>query len=305
MRRIGSLISFMLVAIIALSFSACARNEAEPGKQKLQGSVRIDGSSTVGPISLAVAEEFRNEDPDVEVGVAISGTGGGFKKFVVGETDINDASRKVKDSELQKAKENNIEMTEFEVAYDGIAVVVNKDNNWIDDITVEDLNKIWGKDSTVKFWSEVNPSWPKEEIKLYGPGTDSGTFDYFTEKINGKEKVIRPDFTASEDDNTLVQGVSGDKGAMGYFGIAYAEENADKVKILKINGIEPKHETVLDKTYVLSRPLYIYVNNKSLERQEVKEFVKYYLTIAKDLVSEVGYFPLEDKKYAEGLNRIQ
>lgn len=197
-------------------------------------------------------------------------------------------------------------MTEFEVAKDGIAVVVNKENTWVSDITVEQLKKIWSKDSTVKTWKDVDPSWPDIPIKLYGPGTDSGTFEYFTEAINGKAKEIRPDFTASEDDNVLVQGVEGDKGALGYFGLAYYEENKDNLKILKVNGVEPSLETVMNGTYKpLSRPLYIYVNNKSLERAEVKEFVKFYLTKAKDLVKEVGYIPLQDSKYQEQLSKIK
>ncbi|EYE88921.1 phosphate ABC transporter substrate-binding protein [Fervidicella metallireducens AeB] len=290
-----------LVAVFALSMVACSGKKAS-----LTGNIKVDGSSTVYPITQAIAEEFKKANPDLNIAVGTSGTGGGFKKFVVGETDINDASRKVKDEEAAKAKENNIEMLELEVAYDGIAVVVNKDNTWVSDITVEELKKIWEPNSTVKLWSDVRPEWPKEPIKLYGPGTDSGTFDYFTEKVNGKEKAIRTDFTASEDDNVLVQGVAGDKYAMGYFGLAYFEENADKIKALKINGVEPTVDTVKNGTYKpLSRPLYIYVANKSLERPEVKEFVKFYLEKAKELVTEVGYIPLEDSKYQDGLNKIK
>ncbi|WP_035378800.1 PstS family phosphate ABC transporter substrate-binding protein [Fervidicella metallireducens] len=301
MSNLKRLFLISLVAVFALSMVACSGKKAS-----LTGNIKVDGSSTVYPITQAIAEEFKKANPDLNIAVGTSGTGGGFKKFVVGETDINDASRKVKDEEAAKAKENNIEMLELEVAYDGIAVVVNKDNTWVSDITVEELKKIWEPNSTVKLWSDVRPEWPKEPIKLYGPGTDSGTFDYFTEKVNGKEKAIRTDFTASEDDNVLVQGVAGDKYAMGYFGLAYFEENADKIKALKINGVEPTVDTVKNGTYKpLSRPLYIYVANKSLERPEVKEFVKFYLEKAKELVTEVGYIPLEDSKYQDGLNKIK
>ncbi|SKA96203.1 phosphate ABC transporter substrate-binding protein, PhoT family [Caloramator quimbayensis] len=301
MNKIKGLILVLLVSMLTLSAVACSKKPAA-----LSGTVKADGSSTVGPITQAVAEEFKKVNKDVEIAVGISGTGGGFKKFVVGETDINDASRPVKKEEIDKAKANNIEMTEFEVAKDGIAVVVNKENTWVSDITVEQLKKIWSKDSTVKTWKDVDPSWPDIPIKLYGPGTDSGTFEYFTEEINGKAKEIRPDFTASEDDNVLVQGIEGDKGALGYFGLAYYEENKDNLKILKVNGVEPTLDTVMNGTYKpLSRPLYIYVNNKSLERPEVKEFVKFYLTKAKDLVKEVGYIPLEDSKYQEQLSKIK
>ncbi|MDO6354644.1 PstS family phosphate ABC transporter substrate-binding protein [Caloramator sp. CAR-1] len=294
------IISAVLIAATALSFSACARQE------KLAGTIKIDGSSTVYPITQAVAEEFNKENPDVNITVGISGTGGGFKKFVVGETDINDASRKVKSEEAEKAKANGIDMMELEVAYDGIAIVVNKDNNWIDDITTEELKKIWDKDSKVVYWSDVRPEWPKEKIKLYGPGTDSGTFDYFTAEINGEEKRIRTDYTASEDDNVLVQGIAGDKYAMGFFGHSYYEENKDNLKALKVNGVEPTTENIRNGSYKpLSRPLFIYVNTKSLERPELKAFVKFYLENAKDLVEQVGYVPLEDAKYTEQLNKIK
>ncbi|MCX7883695.1 MAG: PstS family phosphate ABC transporter substrate-binding protein [Caloramator sp.] len=301
MNKIKGLIIVLLVSMLTLSTVSCSKKPAA-----LAGTIKVDGSSTVGPITQAVAEEFKKVNKDVEIAVGISGTGGGFKKFVVGETDINDASRPIKKEEMDKAKENNIQMAEFEVAKDGIAIVVNKENTWVSDITTEQLKKIWSKDSTVKTWKDVNPSWPNIPIKLYGPGTDSGTFEYFTEAINGKAKEIRPDFTASEDDNILVQGVEGDKGAMGYFGLAYYEENKDKLKILKVNGVEPNLDTVMNGTYKpLSRPLYIYVNNKSLERAEVKEFLKFYLTKAKDLVKEVGYIPLKDTKYQEQLSKIK
>lgn len=271
---------------------------APSAAEKLSGKIVIDGSSTVYPITMAIAEEFRNVQPDVEVSVALSGTGGGMKKFTVGEIDICDASRKIKQEEIDKAKENGIDYLELEVAYDGISVVVNKDNTWAETITIEELNKLWGKDSTVKTWKEVNASWPDQPIKLYGPGTDSGTFEFFTEAVNKKAKESRTDFTPSEDDNVLVQGIAGDKDALGYFGFAYYEENMDKLKVLKVDAgkgpIEPTFDTIKDKSYApLSRPLFIYINKAKLEQPQVKEFVKFYLDTAGSITKEVGYIPLE------------
>lgn len=299
------LLTLAVAAMMSMTMVACSGQQAEK-KAELKGTIKVDGSSTVYPITQAVAEEFKKANPGVEITVGVSGTGGGFKKFVVGEIDINDASRKVKQEEVDKAKSNGIEMTEIEVAYDGLAVVVNKENTWANDMTPEELKKIWDKDSKVQYWSDVRPEWPKEKIKLYGPGTDSGTFDYFTEAINGKEKQIRPDFTASEDDNVLVQGVAGDKYAMGFFGLAYYEENKDKLNVVKINGVEPSIETVKNGTYKpLSRPLFVYVSNKAMERPEIKEFLKFYLTKGRELVKETGYIPFEDSKYETELSKIK
>lgn len=303
MKRITALV---VGVALSASLAACG-NANENGSNSastssaasnLTGKVVIDGSSTVYPITSAVAEEFRNEQSGVEVSVAASGTGGGMKKFVAGEIDICDASRPIKQEEIDKAKANGIEYVELEVAYDGISVVVNKDNTWVDSITVEELNKMWAKDSTVKTWKDVNPNWPDQPLKLYGPGTDSGTFEYFTEVINKKAKEARTDFTPSEDDNVLVQGIAGDKNALGYFGFSYYEENADKLKVLKIDAgkgpIEPTFDTIKDKSYApLSRPLFIYVNKAKLDQAQVKEFVNFYLANAADLTKEVGYIPLE------------
>lgn len=288
-----------LAVCTALTVSLGACGTAENGNSgKQSGKIAIDGSSTVYPITMAIAEEFRNEQPDVEVSVAMSGTGGGMKKFTAGEIDICDASRTIKQEEIDKAKANGIEYIELEVAYDGISVVVNKDNTWADTITVEELNKIWAKDSQVKTWKDVNSSWPAEPIKLYGPGTDSGTFEFFTEAINKKAKESRTDYTPSEDDNVLVQGIAGDKDAMGYFGFAYYEENTDKLKVLKIDAgkgpVEPTFDTIKDKSYdPLSRPLYIYVNKAKLDQPQVKEFINFYLETAESIAKEVGYIPLE------------
>lgn len=304
MKKFKGMISFALMSILALGVVGCS---SEGGKSNnLTGEVKMDGSSTVAPISQAVTEEFNKEYKDVKVSIGVSGTGGGFKKYVSGETDINNASRPIKPEEKEKAVKNGIESEELEIAYDGIAVVVSKENTWVDNITVDELKKIWEPNSKVKKWSDINPSWPQEEIKLYGPGTDSGTFEYFTEAVNGKAKEIRTDFTASEDDNVLVQGVSNDKNALGYFGAAYYEENMDKLKALKINGIELKKDTIVDKTYKpLSRPLYMYVSKKSLEKPEVAEYLNFYMKNVKEFVETVGYFPLEDGKYEAGLNKVK
>lgn len=285
-------------------------DSSDSGSGKLSGKIIIDGSSTVYPITTAVAEEFKNEQPGVEVSVAMSGTGGGMKKFTAGEIDICDASRPIKQEEIDKAKGKGVEYIELEIAYDGISVVVNKDNNWADTITVDELNKIWAKGSKVKTWKDVNPKWPAEQIKLYGPGTDSGTFEFFTEKINKKAKESRTDYTPSEDDNTLVQGVAGDKDAMGYFGFAYYEENKDKLKVLKIDSgkgaVEPSFDSILDKSYApLSRPLYIYINKKSFDQAQVKAFAKFYLEKAKDISKEVGYVPLESYDVEKGKLKIK
>lgn len=311
MKNVKKVILTAVIGIVTLSTAACTSGggttKQEENKPALAGTIKADGSSTVGPITQAVAEEFNAEYKDVNITVGISGTGGGFKKFVVGETDLQDASRKVKQEEIDQAKANGIEMTEFEVAYDGIAVVVNKENTWAADMTKDELKKMWEPDSKIKLWSDIRPEWPREAIKFYSPGTDSGTFEYFTEAINDKAKAIRQDgLTTSEDDNMLVTGVSGDKYAIGYFGLAYFEENADKLNLVKVNGVTPSNETVMNGTYKpLSRPLYVYVSNKSMEREEVNTFMKYFLENAKNLVGDVGYIPLEDAKYTAGLSRIK
>jgi phosphate transport system substrate-binding protein len=277
----------------------------------LSGTVKVDGSSTVFPITEAAAEEFQIANPGVQVTVGVSGTGGGFKKFAAGETDISNASRPIKEKEAAAAKEKGIDFVEIPVAYDGISVVVSKENGFVDKLTVDELKKIWEPDSKVKTWKDVRPEWPAEEIKLYGPGTDSGTFEYFTEAIVGEAKKSRPDYTASEDDNVLVQGIAGDKNSLGYFGYAYFEENADKLKLVPIdngdgNAVTPTFDTIKDGTYKpLARPIFIYANKKSLEKPEVKEFVKFYLENAPELVKSVFYVPLTDDKYKESLAKIQ
>lgn len=279
-------------------------------EEALSGEIRIDGSSTVFPITEAIAEEFNAIQPNVKIPVGVSGTGGGFTKFIAKETDISDASRPIKDAEATSAKEAGVEYIELKVAFDGLSVLVNPENTWVDYLTVEELQKIWAPDSTVKTWSDIRTEWPAEEIVFYAPGTDSGTFDYFTEEINGESGAIRSDFTGSEDDNVLVQGIAGDKNAIGFFGFAYYEENQDKLKLVPIdngNGpITPTFDTIKDGTYApLSRPLFIYVNKEALSRAEVKEFVTFYLENSKELVPDVGYVALPDEEYTNGLALIQ
>ena len=271
---------------------------------RLTGTIEIDGSSIVYPITVAVAEEFRKIYPDVQVPVGISGTGGGLKRFTVGETSISNASRPIKDKEADAASENGIEFIELAIAYDGLSVVVNTANDWVDCLTTEELNKIWAPDSKLSNWSEVRDGFPNQAMRLYGPGTDSGTFDYFTDEINGEEGASRADYTPSEDDNVLVQGVSGDKGSLGYFGYAYYLPNADNLKLVAIDGgtgcIFPDSTTINNGSYApLSRPLFIYVNKSDLSRPYFREFVDYYLTNAAQYAEEVGYVALSDDMYAD------
>ena len=278
--------------------------------EQLRGTVSLDGSSTVFPISEAVAEEFLAVQPRVRVTVGVSGTGGGFKKFLAGEIDINDASRPIKMKEVDKANEMGIGYIELPVAYDGLSVVVNKKNTWVDHLTVAELSKIWQPGRTVTNWSDVRAGWPEMKIRLYGPGTDSGTFDYFTETINGKSGASRPDYTANEDDNALVQGISGDEGSLGYFGYAYYAANQDKLKLVPIDGgkgpIAPTQTTINNGTYApLSRPIFIYVRPDALDRKEVRAFVDFYIDSAAMLASEVGYIPLPDAVYARAKKRIE
>jgi len=273
----------------------------------LEGKVQIDGSSTVAPVSEAVAEEFHKVHDKVNVTVGTSGTGGGFKRFVRGEIDIADASRPISAKEKEECAKNKIEYLELAIATDGLAVVVNPKNDWVDCITVEQLKMIWQPESTVKTWKDVDPKWPDTPIKLFGPGTDSGTFDFFTGVINGKEKACRQEFTASEDDNTLVVGIEAEKNALGYFGYAYFAENKARLKLLGVDGgkgcVSPSDATVIDGTYKpLSRPLYIYVNKASLKRPELATFIKFYLDNAAKLVEEVKYVPLDVKPAQEALS---
>lgn len=281
-------------------------------KPSLAGLVKVDGSSTVFPITEAVAEEFRRDHPQVNVTVGVSGTGGGFKKFARGEIDISDASRPIQAEEAEQCRQAGIEYIELPIAYDALTVVVNPKNTWCEAMTVEELKRLWEPEAQGKItkWSQIRPGWPDKEIKLLGPGVDSGTYDYFTEAIVGKEHASRGDFVPSEDDNVLVQGVSQDPYALAYFGYAYYEENRDRVKAVAIdNGsgpVAPSEETLRNGTYQpLSRPLFIYVNRAAADRSEVEAFVEFYLSQAKNLVREVGYFPLSEEAYQLALERFR
>lgn len=268
--------------------------------------IKIDGSSTVYPITEGVAEEFQKAKKGaIKVTVGISGTGGGFKKFCRGETDISNASRPILKKEIEACKEGKIEYIELPIAYDGLAVVVNPKNTWVTSLTIADLKKMWepAAQGTVKNWKQVRSEWPDAPLKLFGPGADSGTFDYFTEAVVGKAKSSRGDFTASEDDNVLVQGISQDKNALGYLGLAYYEDNKNKLKIVPIDGgkgpIVPSEKTVMDGTYTpLSRPLFIYVNKDSaMKKPEVKEFVDFFLKNAPVITKQTKYVPLPKTGY--------
>ncbi|HUP89051.1 MAG TPA: PstS family phosphate ABC transporter substrate-binding protein [Longimicrobiales bacterium] len=302
----GSLPRCSLIVVQVLLLACSGDQKAGDGQaQASGGAISIDGSSTVYPISEAVAEEFMAaNEGKTRVTVGLSGTGGGFKRFCAGETDISDASRPIKDSEKEACVAKNIAFTEIEIGYDGLTIVVNPKNTFVQCLKVDELKKIWGTDSKINNWSQVRAGFPNESIKLYGPGTSSGTFDYFTEVINGKQGASRADYTASEDDNVLVQGVEGDANALGYFGYAYYKENAAKLKEVGVDAgsgcILPTEETIKNGSYKpLSRPLYIYVNNAGLQRPEVKAFVEYYLSNASKLVPQVGYVALEAAKYEQ------
>lgn len=293
---------------LALFVAACGEKKEKTGDSKetssLEGTIKVDGSSTVFPVTEAVAEEFRAVQPKVQVTIGVSGTGGGFKKFARGETNISNASRPIKDKEKAACAENNINYLELEVAYDGLAVLVNPENDWVDNFTVEELKKIWEPAAQGKImkWNQIRPEWPNEEIHLFGPGVASGTYDYFTEAIVGKSGSSRGDFTASEDDHVLVQGIAGDKFSLGFFGLAYYAENKDKLTLIGVhNGeevVKPTLETVSNGTYrPLSRPLFIYVNSTSVSSPEVVEFVNFYIKNAGELSKDVGYIPLPDENY--------
>ncbi len=276
-------------------------------------TVKIDGSSTVYPLTEAVAEEFQKaKQGSINVTVGISGTGGGFKKFLRKETDISDASRPILQQEFDEARRQGIKFIELPVAFDALSVVVHPDNTWVDHLTTSELRLIWAPEAQGKItnWKQVRSTFPDQPLSLFGPGSDSGTFDYFTEVIVGKPKASRGDYMASEDDNVLVQGVSKDKGALGYFGYAYYVENRNRIKLVPIDAgkgpIEPSEDTVHNGTYSpLSRPLFIYVNAESLNRPEVAEFVEFYLDRIAELAKEVGYVPLPKDAYEKAKQRLK
>lgn len=284
--------------------------EPSEGVSDLSGTIVADGSSTVGPITEAVAEEFASVASGVQLEVSISGTGGGFERFCNGETDLQNASRSIKDEEAALCAENGVEYYAFEIAYDGIAVVVNPENDFVECLTVDQLKLMWQPEDAATSWNQIDPSFPDEPIALYGPGTASGTFDYFTGEIVGEEGSSTTNYLPSEDDNQLVEGVSGDANALGYFGLAYYEQNADRLKLVGIDGgngcVEPTAEAVADGTYApLSRPLFLYVNAASLERPEVQEFLTFYLASAGELAGDVGYVSSPDQIYADDQAKLQ
>lgn len=297
------------LGLVTLLLAGCGGGEAgapgttaKSGAGALGGAIRIDGSSTVYPITEAVAEEFRESSPDVRVTIGVSGTGGGFKKFAAGEIDVSDASRPIKHAERELAGGNGVSFVELPVAYDGLTIVVHPNNDWAGSLTVDQLRRIFTTDGTVSRWNELDPAWPDRAIKVYSPGTDSGTFDYFKEVMGG-DRSIRSDISVSEDDNVLVRGVAGDEGAIGFFGCAYYFENEGKLRAVPIDGgkgpVEMSVKSIEDGTYApFSRPLLIYVNARSADRPEVVAFIDFYLEHAGDLASEVGYVRLPDDLYA-------
>ncbi|MBX7107249.1 MAG: PstS family phosphate ABC transporter substrate-binding protein [Chitinophagales bacterium] len=307
------------VSLIAL-FAACNnadKQSADESSAKQQTIVKVDGSSTVYPITEAVAEDYKATNPDLQITIGIAGTGGGMKKFTAGEIDICNASRPMKKEEMDICASKNIRFVELPIAYDGLAVTVNPKNTWVDKLTVAELKAIWESAAQGKInnWKQVRKGFPDKPLKLFGPGTDSGTFDYFTEAVIGKKGDSRGDYTASEDDNVLVQGVSADEGALGYFGLAYYEENASKLKLIPIddgnesNGagaILPSIETVQNGTYApLSRVLLIYANTAAEGKKEVKDFLNFYIQNAGKLSKEVGYIPLQENLYSMVSDRLQ
>ncbi|ERG68459.1 MULTISPECIES: PstS family phosphate ABC transporter substrate-binding protein [Exiguobacterium] len=302
MKKSALVASITSVAIIG---AACGNNEeggAADG-EGLSGKVVMDGSSTVFPIMEAVAEEYSAEQPDVEVTVGVSGTGGGFKRFVTGETDFSNASREIKEEEAAEAEKNGVEYTQLAVALDGLSLVVNPENDWAQDITIEELNKMW-TDTNVKTWKDVRSDWPDEEISFFSPGKDSGTFDFFNEAVLD-DTDIREDAQLSEDDNVLVTGVAGTKGAIGFFGYAYYIENQDTLRALNVEGIEPTTDTINDLSYPLSREIYTYVNNASLkDKPQVADYTRFLNENAAALSEEVGYVGMEQARYDENAEVI-
>ena len=334
--RFQALVLLLIAGLVALAVAACGgeaptsatatsattapssgaapvATTAPPMVADLSGDINVDGSSTVFPITEAMAEEFGYAtDGNVKITVGVSGTGGGFKKFCAGEIHISDASRPIKQSEVDLCAENGMEYIELPVAIDGLSVMVNPANDFVECMTVDELHTVWAPEAedVVKKWSQVRAGWPDDELRLYGPGVDSGTFDYFTETVNGESQASRGDFLPSEDDNVLVTGISGDRGSLGYFGYAYYAENAERLKLLAVDGgsgcITPTEETINNGTYSpLSRPLFIYVGADALNQPHVKAFVEFYLDATnRSFVSETGYIPFPDTIYDLVLNKF-
>jgi phosphate transport system substrate-binding protein len=311
MRRRGGLLGLTLA--VALVAAACGGNDDSGttggGGTQLSGTINIDVSSTVAPLSEAAAELFQEQNSGVRVTVGTSGTGGGFEKFCAGETDISDASRAIEADETKACESKGIKYEEVQVANDGLSVVVNNQNTWANCLTTAQLKKIWDKGSKVDNWNQVDPSFPNEPLKLFGAGTDSGTFDYFTNAINGEEGRSRSDYSATEDDNVTVTGVSGTTGGLGYFGLSYLQENQGKIKGVQVDGgggcVAPTVETVQDGSYKpLSRPLFIYPSDKALERPEVKAFLEFYVNNYQKIAEDALFVPLTEEQAAEAKAKI-
>ncbi|MEY2674082.1 MAG: hypothetical protein RLZZ514_647 [Actinomycetota bacterium] len=304
MKKSRAIVFGAIAFSLTLTLSACGGQTNDPNADGLNGAVVIDGSSTVAPLTEAAADLYRDVQPSVNVTVATSGTGGGFEKFCAGETDISNASRPIKDEEAAICAENGIEFTELVVANDGLAVVVPKTNDFAVCLTVEQLNKIWGPEAEGKVtsWNQVDSSFPDVELALFGPGTDSGTFDYFTKEINGEEGAIRTDYSPSEDDNVLVQGISGSEGGLGFFGLSYVTENADLVRAVDVDGgtgcVSASETTVQDGSYTpLGRPLYVYVSNKAfVEKPHVKSFVEFYIEKQREVADLAIFIALTEEQ---------
>jgi phosphate transport system substrate-binding protein len=291
------LLPCLFMALALGGVAACGGDDGGGGGGNLSGTIRIDGSSTVGPLTEAAAELFREENPDVRITVGISGTGGGFEKFCAGETEISDASRQIEQEEIDACRKKGISYDEIQIANDGLAVVVNPENDWAQCLTTAELKKIWEKGSNVENWNQVRGAFPDERMRLFGAGTDSGTFDYFTEAINGEEGNSRSDYSPSEDDNVTVQGVAGGRGNLGYFGLSYALQNEGRVTAIQVDGgdgcVEPTRETVQDGSYQpLSRPLFIYPSKQAAQRPEVREFLKFYADNYQAIAEQAQFVPL-------------
>ena len=305
-RKYSTLKSLLIISSMLMITGACEPNEKE--KSGLVGVIEIDGSSTVYPITEAVAEEYRKVEKDVQVNVAVSGTGGGFKRFCRGETDISNVSRAIKNKERKVCNENNIDYVDLTVALDGISVMVSPKNYFVDCLTIQELNSIWKPESLITNWKDVRRGFPDKKLHLYGPDTDSGTFDYFTDEVNGDEGVSRSDYTASADDNVLVTGIAGSIGSLGYFGYAYYVENVDKLKVIGVDAgdgcVLPSAETIAGGTYPLARPIFIYIDPAKMNKNEhIANFIDFYMDNVAELSTEVGYTALPT--YDHQLDKIK
>ena len=314
-KEIVKITSIFLLGL-AIFCGACNESkksrEEDYKKNSFDGEIKIDGSSTVYPITEAIEEQFQGTHENIKITIGISGTGGGFEKFCRGEIDINNASRQINQKEVDSCAAKNINYIPIQIAFDGLSIIANPQNDWIKYITVDELKKIWASEAEgkIKKWNQIRSEWPDEEIHLYGPGAESGTYDYFTEVIVGKNLSIRKDYIASEDDNVLVELIASDKDALGFFGFTYYEQNMDRLKLIPVdNGkgpVFPSIETVRNQTYTpLSRPLFIFINNNTIKKKEVKEFVHFFLDNVGTLAKEVGFIPLSEAKYKDEKKKFQ